>query len=246
MWKRDGKERVKLSGKTTAEWENTWNTEGRDTVMKYEKIRKQVIEAVFEAQEQGLIKGTSGNIAVRDDRDDVIAITPSGVPYKGMTEEDIAIVDLNGRWLEGRHRPSSEVPMHTAVYRARPDVRATVHTHAMFAVIMAMDEQRELRPVTRPHCEFTPVPVVPFSLPGSEEGAQMMVEALGAEGRAVLIRNHGMFCCGKNIRAAMEATEYTEEMAKTTYYARLLGTYKPLSEEEERAVKAFLAEHMTV
>lgn len=64
--------------------------------MKYEKIRKQVLDAILDAVDQGLIKGTSGNIALRDDEDDVVAITPSGIPYKGMTLEDIAIVDLNG------------------------------------------------------------------------------------------------------------------------------------------------------
>ena len=68
--------------------------------MKYEKIRKQVLDAILDAVDQGLIKGTSGNIALRDDEDDVVAITPSGIPYKGMTLEDIAIVDLNGKWLE--------------------------------------------------------------------------------------------------------------------------------------------------
>lgn len=88
--------------------------------MKYENIRKQVLDAILEAVEQGLIKGTSGNIALRDDVDDVVAITPSGIPYKGMTLEDIAIVDLDGNWLEGNYKPSSEVPMHTAVMRARP------------------------------------------------------------------------------------------------------------------------------
>ena len=97
--------------------------------MKYETIRKQVLEAILDAVEQGLIKGTSGNIAMRDETEDVVAITPSGIPYKGMQPEDIAIVDLNGKWLEGNYKPSSEVPMHTAVMRARPDVRASVHTH---------------------------------------------------------------------------------------------------------------------
>ncbi len=64
--------------------------------MKYEKIRKTVLEAILEAVDQGLIHGTSGNIAMRDDEDDVIAITPSGISYTGMKPEDIAIVDLNG------------------------------------------------------------------------------------------------------------------------------------------------------
>ena len=69
--------------------------------MKYEKIRKIVLEAILEAVDLGLIHGTSGNIALRDDDEDIVAITPSGISYTGMTPEDIAIVDLNGKWLEG-------------------------------------------------------------------------------------------------------------------------------------------------
>src|SRR3712207_6987283 len=82
--------------------------------MKYERIRKIVLDAIEQAVEEGLVHGTSGNIALRDDEDDVVAITPSGISYRGMKAEDIAIVDLNGKWLEGNYKPSSEVPMHTA------------------------------------------------------------------------------------------------------------------------------------
>ena len=147
--------------------------------MKYETIRKQVLEAILDAVEQGLIKGTSGNIAMRDETEDVVAITPSGIPYKGMQPEDIAIVDLNGKWLDGNYKPSSEVPMHTAVMRARPDVRATVHTHGMFATIMAMGEG-ELLPVTPPQCEFAPgAKKFPFTMPGSNEVAERVVGSTG-------------------------------------------------------------------
>ena len=209
--------------------------------MKYEKIRKQVLDAILEAVEQGLIKGTSGNIALRDDEDDVVAITPSGIPYKGMTVEDIAIVDLNGKWLEGNYKPSSEVPMHTAVLRARPDVKATVHTHAMYATIMAMGDDAELKPITPPQCEFVPVGIVPFTMPGSDEVADKVVEALGENGRAVLIKNHGMFCCGKDMKSAIDATIYTEEMAVTTYYAKVLGNYEPMPEAGEKKMKELIA-----
>ena len=157
--------------------------------MKYEKIRKQVLDAILDAVDQGLIHGTSGNIAMRDDEDDVVAITPSGISYTGMTAEDIAIVDLNGKWLDGPYKPSSEVPMHTAVMRARPDVKATVHTHGMFATIMAMGDDAQLVPVTPPQCEFVPVGIVPFTMPGSDEVADKVVEALGSAGRSVLIKN---------------------------------------------------------
>ena len=130
--------------------------------MKYENIRKQVLEAILEAVEQGLIHGTSGNIAMRDPVErNIVAITPSGISYKGMQPEDIAIVvmkeDGTNEWIDGKYKPSSEVPMHTAVMRAREDVGATVHTHSMFATIIAMGENPELRPITPPVSEFTPV-----------------------------------------------------------------------------------------
>lgn len=214
--------------------------------MKYERIRTIVLNAIEEAVAEGLVHGTSGNIALRDDTDDVVAITPSGIPYTGMKAEDIAIVDLNGKWLDGKYKPSSEVPMHTAVMRARPDVKATVHTHAMFATIMAMGDNPVLRPITPPQCEFTPVGIVPFTMPGTNDVADKVVETLGKDGRAVLIKNHGMFCCGKDMKAAMMATTYVEEMAVTTYYAKLLGVYEPMPEEGEKAMKALIAADQAV
>ena len=213
--------------------------------MKYKNIRKQVLEAILEAVDQGLIKGTSGNIALRDENEDVIAITPSGIPYKGMEIGDIAIVDLSGKWIEENYKPSSEVPMHTAVMRARPDVKATVHTHAMFATIMAMSGE-EIKPTTPPQCEFVPVRTVPFTMPGSDEVAEKVVEALGQNGRSVLIKNHGMFCCGKDMKAAMSATIYTEEMAITEYYARVLGNFQPMPEEAVKKMLALIAADQAV
>lgn len=214
--------------------------------MKYEKIRKIVLDAIKDAVAQGLIHGTSGNIALRDDENGVVAITPSGISYAEMVPEDIAIVDLDGKWLDGKYKPSSELPMHLAVLRARSDIKATVHTHAMFATIMAMGENPVLRPITPPQCEFTPVGIVPFTMPGSNDVARKVVETLGETGRSVLIKNHGMFSCGKDMKAAMNAAIYTEEMAVTTFYAKVLGTYEPMPEEAEAAMKALIAADQAV
>lgn len=210
--------------------------------MKFETIRKQVLAAVLEAFDLGLIKGTSGNIAVREG--DAVAITPSGIAYKNMMPEDIAIVDINGTWVDGPYKPSSETPMHTAVLRFRKDVNATVHTHGIFATIMAMNDE-ELQPTTPPQAEFVPVKVVPFTMPGSNDLAQIVVDTLG-DGRVVLLRNHGMFCCGKNIKAAMAAAIYTEEMAVTAYYAKLLGLFKPLPDEAIKRMKELIASDQAV
>ena len=213
--------------------------------MEHFEIRRQVLTAIKEAVDLGLIHGTSGNIAVRDPETGVIAITPSGVPCATMTEEDIAIVSSEGKWLDGKFKPSSETPMHTAVLRARPDVNATVHTHGMFCTIMAMGDA-PMRPITPPQAEFTPVRVVPFTMPGTNDLAGAVVSTLGEKGRAVLLKNHGMFTCGKNIKAAMAAAVYTEEMAQTTYYARLLGCCEPMSEEAEAAMQALIAKDQAV
>jgi len=207
--------------------------------MKYERIRKQVLEAILEAVDLGLISGTSGNIAVQDEKEDVVAITPSSIVYKTMKAADIAIVDLYGNWIDGEFKPSSETPMHTAVLRARNDVKATVHTHGMFATIMAMNDE-PLLPITPPQCEFVPVNIVPFVMPGSGDLAGTVVDTL-ADGRAVLLKNHGMFCCGRTINDAMAATIFTEEMARGTYYAKILGCYKPLPDEAIAKMKALIA-----
>ena len=190
-------------------------------MMKYVKIRKQVLEAILEAVDLGLISGTSGNIAVQDEDENIVAITPSGIIYKTMKAEDIAIVDMDGNWIDGQFKPSSETPMHTAVLRARDDVKATVHTHGMFATIMAMNDE-PLLPITPPQSEFVPVNIVPFVMPGSDELAGTVVDTL-ADGRAVLLKNHGMFCCGRSIKDAMAATIYTEEMAKRDILCQTSG-----------------------
>lgn len=207
--------------------------------MKYERIRRQVLDALRKSVDLGLIHGTSGNIAVRDGVDNVIAISPSARPYDIMTADEIAIVTPEGEWIDGPYKPSSETPMHTAVYRARPDVGATVHLHGLFSTVMAM-EGEVLPPSTPPQAELAPIRIVPFALPGSLELARLVVEGLG-EGRALLLRNHGSFCCGRDIDAALTAAIYTEEAAQTAYYAALLGKFHPLSEGEIADVKRVLS-----
>lgn len=212
--------------------------------MKYETIRTQVLHAIREAERMGLIHGTSGNISVRDFQENVAAITPSGRPYDTMTAEEIAIVDLDGNWIDGPWKPSSETPMHTAVYRARPDVGAAVHNHAMYCTIMAMMDT-DLQPSTPPQAEFAPIHVVPFAQPGTEELARYVTEALG-DGRAVLMKNHGCFCVGRDIGAAMNAAVYVEEAAQIACYASLLGKFQPMSQADIATFQQMIASNMAV
>ncbi len=218
--------------------------------MQFEETRKTVLKAILEAYNTGLINGTSGNIAMRTPEDpDIIAITPSGIDYEGMMPEDIAIVRMNedgtNDWIDGRFKPSSEVPMHTAVMRARKDVNATVHTHSKYATICAMGEE-PLLALTPPHCEFVPIGVVNFHLPGSREIADEVCDQIGESGRVCLMKNHGLFACGKDMKAAMHAARYTEEMSELTVISKQLGTYEPLPEDAVEKTKELLLTQMAV
>ena len=205
--------------------------------MKYERIRRQVLQAARETVSLGLIHGTSGNLSVREG--EVFAITPSGRPYGTMAPEDVAIVTLAGEWVDGPYKPSSETPMHAAVYRARPDAGAVVHTHSLFCTVMAMACD-ELPLTTPPHAELAPVPVVPFALPGSAELAELVSGALERGGRAVLLRNHGCLTLGRDMGAAMTAAVYAEEAAQIAWHAALLGKLTPLTEGQIADLRAVL------
>ncbi len=214
--------------------------------MKYEETRKIVLEAILEAVDKGLINGTSGNITMRTPEDPtIVCITPSGISYNGMTPEDIAVVKMHedgtNEWIEGNFKPSSELPMHTEILRRRPEINATVHTHSMNATICAMGPNPQLRPITPPQCEFYPVGIVGFTMPGSKEVATKVADEMGTDKYVCLIKNHGMFACGENMKQAMHATIYTEEMAQTTVIAKTLGTYEPMPMEAVHAMLELIA-----
>ncbi|MFZ7133514.1 MAG: class II aldolase/adducin family protein [Eubacteriales bacterium] len=205
--------------------------------MKYKEIREKVLEASLTSNKLGLIHGTSGNISMRDAHDPVIAITPSNIPYDQLTPEDISIVDLNGNILDGKYKPSSETPMHTAVFRARPDVMAVVHTHSLFATVMSM-RMENLKRATVPSNMYYPIPTAPFEMPGSEELAQAAVKTLGKDGDVTLLKNHGLLATGPSMDAAMTCAVYTEECAQVCYYAEAIGNNDYIPEKAALTIRA--------
>ena len=204
--------------------------------LKHRKLRQSIIDAALYMQRSGMIKGTSGNVSVRVDEG--ILITPSSVPYEELVPESICLVSLDGEVLEGG-RPSSEMPLHLAVYRAREDVGAVVHSHSKFSTIMA-SLCDVLPAVTVPGCEFWPVRSAGFRLPGSAELAQAAVEALG-DGCAAILQHHGLICACANLKKAMSAAEYVEENAEIAYRLKLVGCDAAISESDVRKLKETLA-----
>lgn len=206
--------------------------------MEYTDIRQSIIAAALYMQRSGMIRGTSGNISVRVPEG--VLVTPSSVPYEELEPEDICLVSLEGEHLDCRRRPSSETPLHLAVYAARPDVGAVVHAHSEYSTVMA-SLCGVLPAVTVPGTEFYPVKSVPFLLPGSEALADAVAEALG-DGSAVIMAHHGLVCAAQTLKKAMGAAEYVEENARIAYRLRLAGSESAIPEAEIAKLKAALSQ----
>ncbi len=172
----------------------------------------------------GLVPTTSGNVSARTNEGNVL-ITPSGLPYEDLEPEDVVLVTLGGEVLEGDLEPSSEVPMHTGLYRAKPRVGGIVHTHAPYATALAC-LGLEIPPVhylLAALSEEGRVPLASYATYGTEELAGYAGEALGDAHSACLLQNHGTITVGESVGKAYSLTEILEEMAELYYRTRLAG-----------------------
>lgn len=166
----------------------------------------------------GLAVATTGNASVRDG--DGVLISPTSLPYEQMEPADVVKIDLDGRVDSGRHEPSSEWRVHCAIYRARPEVRAIVHTHSPHAVAWSfLDETLDTGTEEIEHYAGGPVRIAPFAPTGGEELALSALAALG-ERRAVLMARHGVVGCGATLRAALDTCAVVEQQAQVAWLLR--------------------------
>ncbi|MBQ9563894.1 MAG: class II aldolase/adducin family protein [Lachnospiraceae bacterium] len=166
--------------------------------------RRALVEYGKRLAEDGLIEGTWGNLSVRLDEETML-ITPSGLGYERLREEDICKVRLkDGSWT-GTHKPSSERRLHAGIYRAREDVWAVVHTHAAGCVTFAACG-KDLRVG-----EETFV-CAAYGVSGSGRLAKNCVKALG-RARGCLLAHHGVVCVGGSLEEAYEWSLRAEKMA---------------------------------
>ncbi|MDG9715071.1 class II aldolase/adducin family protein [Streptomyces sp. DH24] len=158
----------------------------------------------------GLVVGTSGNVSVRVG--DTVLVTPSGVPYDRLTADDITGVALDGRQVLGTLVPTSELPMHLAVYRTT-DARAVVHTHAVHATAVSTLVP-ELPLIHYMAAALGgPVRVAPYATYGSAELAEHMLTAL-TDRTGCLLQNHGTVTYGATLDQAYDRTAQLEWMCR--------------------------------
>jgi L-fuculose-phosphate aldolase len=199
--------------------------------------RAAVARACQDLLASGLLRGTSGNVSVRDPVSGAIAVTPTGLPYPGIGDADVPVLAADGRQLAGDLRPTSEVALHLGIYRARPDVGAIVHTHSMFATTFAVLGE-QIPPVHYLIARAGEVvAVAPYARYGTAELAEACIRTLGA-GSAVLLANHGVVAVGTELAAAIAVAEAIEFTAELAWRARQLGVPRVLDADQLAAARA--------
>jgi len=199
--------------------------------------RKEIVKFGKYIYESGLTSKYSGNISVRDPETGLVAIKPSGVPWLAIAEEDVVIVDLDGKVIEGERKPSIETPMHTTVYKTVEGAMAVVHTHSTFGTGFAVARQ-SIPSICVNSVELGgEIPVLPYCPPGSTESADSITKGF-QEKKALLLAAHGVLCYGENLEEAVYFNEEVEEIARLALIREVLGSKARLSQEEYAIITA--------
>ncbi len=198
--------------------------------MLYEAERQQIVDACLAMAEKGLVVGTAGNVSIRVGEH--VVISPSAVPYEEMTAQDVAVVDMNGKQIEGNYKPSSECPLHLSVY-TNTEEGAITHNHAPASTALGLVVEGEI-PLSHYYSALFggSIRVAPYSTFGTDQLAKDVTAAL--QGRSgALMSNHGAITVGPNLDKALDMLPYLEYVCEIQLRALATGLpIKTLSDAE--------------
>lgn len=193
--------------------------------------RKQIVEYGKKLIETGLTKGTGGNLSIFNRKENLMAISPSGIDYFKIKPEDVVVLDLDGNVVDGDKKPSSELEMHSIFYRKRNDIDAIIHTHTVFATTLSCLN------ISLPPVHYLvalaglDVRCARYATFGTRELAENAFESM-TDRNAVLLANHGLLAGAKDLANALNITEEIEYCAELYYRAKSIGEPVILPEEE--------------
>jgi L-ribulose-5-phosphate 4-epimerase len=192
------------------------------------KLRQQVLDANLDLVRRGLVLSTFGNASGVDRKQGLIVIKPSGVPYAKLKAKDLVVTDLHGKVVEGKMRPSSDLPTHAALYRAFPAIGGVVHTHSEHATAWAQ-ARRSIPCLGTTHADYFhgPIPLADMMTDDEIQGeyeantgtaivrAFEKIDPMAIPG--VLVPNHGPFAWGIDPQKAAENAWMLETVARLAY-----------------------------
>lgn len=196
-------------------------------------LRAELIATARAMQPAGLNRSTAGNVSVRSG--DGFYITPTGMAYDALIEDDIPLMALDGSHI-GRRKPSSEWRFHRDLYAGRPEVGAVLHAHSPFAVSLAC-LRLDIPPFHYMIARFggDTIRCAEYSIFGSESLSTVAMTAMAGR-RACLLANHGMLVAGRDLDEALALAIELEELCEQYWRACQLGQPVLLSAEEMAAV----------
>lgn len=201
-----------------------------------EELKKEVFEANLELPKKGLVTYTWGNVSGIDREKGFIVIKPSGVEYDDMKAEDMVVVDMNGKVVEGKYKPSSDTPTHIELYKAFPNVGGVVHTHSSWATIFSQ-AGRDIKAYGTTHADYfygdipctRKMSVAEINGEYEKETGTVIIEAFknrnidADQMPSVLVNSHGPFSWGKNPKDAVHNAVVLEELAKMAFNTESLN-----------------------
>lgn len=179
--------------------------------MTLKEIKKEVCDAGKRLLKEGLVARTWGNVSIRVNERQMV-ITPSGRKYDELTPNDMVLVDIYTLKYEGSIKPSSELKLHCQVYKNRPEINAVIHTHQMFASIVAA-AQKDVEVLQENHQQILGAKVIkaaPYALPNTKK-ITVETESAIQQSNAALMSNHGVVCIGANLENAFEVARTLEQ-----------------------------------
>jgi L-fuculose-phosphate aldolase len=171
---------------------------------------------------RGLVAGPSGNVSVRLD-DGTIVVTPTAVSLRALDPADLVRVSADGRPIDAERRPTSELPLHLAAYRVRPDVACVVHAHPTYCTGWSKTGMAFPLDTVGASESLGPIAFTRYARPGSQELAESCAEAFAAGVGTVVMERHGLSAVGATLAEAFERTDLAEQTAQIEFVARLLG-----------------------
>ncbi len=190
---------------------------------KNQALLAELLDINLEFYNKGYITPTGGNISARSTVDaGRIAITPSQVYKRRLCPEQMLWLDMEGNNVgECKIKASTETPIHLAVYRARPDIQAVIHTHAPYANLYGLTNLPWL-PVCAEAVMLQGLPIIEWTS-GTEESGRQVAEAIGKRGYFVLIRNHGLVVGGPSLSWTAGVTDMIEVVCRMLVTCRMMG-----------------------
>jgi L-ribulose-5-phosphate 4-epimerase len=209
--------------------------------MLYEDLRQELYNAHMKLEKYGLVSYTSGNISIKVGEH--VIIKPSGIPYDRLSPRDFVVVTLDGDIVEGDKKPSVDTATHLYIYKKRPNFNSIIHTHSPYASAFALlDEPLPVYSTAHADVFGVEIPLTEYAPVGSEAIGKAALNVLN-KSEAVLLSHHGVLVFGKSIDEALRKAIFLEEVAKTAYLARTIGTPTKLSSEEALRLYEFHHKH---